>query len=959
LQLQTGVQYIIDTVVEGLKRDKNRRFVYAEVSFLTRWLDTRSDEEVQDIIDLVKNGQLEFVGGGWVQPDEGATHYVDIIDQYTLGLRKLNSTFGSQCGHPKIGWQLDPFGHSREHGNILAELGYEGMVFGREHHLEQDARLPYKGLEMNWYTSNENPDRKILTKSLNNLYFMPGGMCWDVFCDNQPVVANPKFENFNAESQAQNVVNHVEKDLQPYQRHNHYVFMMGSDFLYQGAEQYMRNIDNLIKVVRQKTKYNIFYSTPSCYFKAIKEANQNWPNKTYDFMPYASSVDEYWTGYFTSKPALKGLVRQSSALLNTIRQQTVFAQPKTLDEYNSPELKLEKACGLAQHHDGITGTSKEHVTKDYEKRLLNGWTSGYTALQNALQGISQAVKKNSETFPTQVVCRLLNESVCDFTKTNQADFAVTIVNGNSQATKKLIRFPVWHSMLALVDANDKEIEQAWLLPSFTNAAQLPTADVAPYELQFIYEVPANGFTTVFVSSLKKYKQLKLHQEAPRLDSKAEVTVESDTIRITFDSNNLIVSVTDLTTNTVYPLRQHFMYYEGHDNNGPASGAYIFRPQTQQATEVNSHPYLSTVYLEGRQQFSDWVSQTIRLTPGKKYVEFEWTVGPLPENDHDGKRYGKELISRYETGIGSKDIFYTDSNGRQLIQRKRNYNPDFQVDTNQVVSMNMLPVNSRALIKDEKTAFTVLTDRSHAGGSIVDGALDFLLHRRDFYDDGKGVDENLDEPGRDGKGLVVRGVHRIYFGDADKIAAAHRPGAVDFFYQPVITFSTYDSITSYTSKYAANFTGAATALPANVQILTLKQLAPGKVLLRLEHFFAKDEDATLSKPATVDLKNFFADKCAWDSCPAYTNDGSVNVHLIAHTHDDAGWIKTVDDYFTGYNARQLQTGVQYIIDTVVEGLKRDKNRRFVYAEVSFLTRWLDTRSDEEVQDIIDLVKNGQL
>uniref|UniRef100_A0A7E4VD48 Glyco_hydro_38N domain-containing protein n=1 Tax=Panagrellus redivivus TaxID=6233 RepID=A0A7E4VD48_PANRE len=50
---------------------------------------------------------------------------------------------------------------------------------------------------------------------------------------------------------------------------------------------------------------------------------------------------------------------------------------------------------------------------------------------------------------------------------------------------------------------------------------------------------------------------------------------------------------------------------------------------------------------------------------------------------------------------------------------------------------------------------------------------------------------------------------------------------------------------------------------------------------------------------------FADKCAWDSCPAYTNDGSVNVHLIAHTHDDAGWLKTVDDYFTGYNAHQTE------------------------------------------------------
>jgi len=44
-----------------------------------------------------------------------------------------------------------------------------------------------------------------------------------------------------------------------------------------------------------------------------------------------------------------------------------------------------------------------------------------------------------------------------------------------------------------------------------------------------------------------------------------------------------------------------------------------------------------------------------------------------------------------------------------------------------------------------------------------------------------------------------------------------------------------------------------ALPDNVHLLTLEQWDAGTVLLRLEHFYAKDEDPTLSQPAKVQLK----------------------------------------------------------------------------------------------------------
>ena len=38
-------------------------------------------------------------------------------------------------------------------------------------------------------------------------------------------------------------------------------------------------------------------------------------------------------------------------------------------------------------------------------------------------------------------------------------------------------------------------------------------------------------------------------------------------------------------------------------------------------------------------------------------------------------------------------------------------------------------------------------------------------------------------------------------------------------------------------------------------------------------------------------------CGFESCPA-TKPDMINVHLVPHTHDDVGWLKTVDQYYYG-------------------------------------------------------------
>lgn len=103
-------------------------------------------------------------------------------------------------------------------------------------------------------------------------------------------------------------------------------------------------------------------------------------------------------------------------------------------------------------------------------------------------------------------------------------------------------------------------------------------------------------------------------------------------------------------------------------------------------------------------FNDWISQEVSLYRGTSSVEIQWTVGPIPVHDN----IGKEIIMRYDTTIDSKSTFYTDANGREVLQRKRNHRPTWPYFVDEPISGNYYPINSRIWIRDAERQLTVLT-----------------------------------------------------------------------------------------------------------------------------------------------------------------------------------------------------------------------------------------------------------
>ena len=64
-----------------------QRMVTVLQAFFSLWWE-HQDEEIKDRVkQLVDEGRLDFINGGWVQHDEAAAHYVAMIDQTTRGHR--------------------------------------------------------------------------------------------------------------------------------------------------------------------------------------------------------------------------------------------------------------------------------------------------------------------------------------------------------------------------------------------------------------------------------------------------------------------------------------------------------------------------------------------------------------------------------------------------------------------------------------------------------------------------------------------------------------------------------------------------------------------------------------------------------------------------------------------------------------------------------------------------------
>ncbi|GBG29934.1 Alpha-mannosidase [Hondaea fermentalgiana] len=912
------VRYILDTVVDSLRREPKRKFNYVEMAFFSRWWEEQNNATRADVRQLVKEGRLQFLNGGWCMHDEAAPLALEMIDQTTRGHQFILKIFGPDAA-PSVTWQVDPFGHTNTQAWLLgAEAGMPAMFWARMNAEDREARRRSQQLEYVWRGSRSNGAAadifggEIWGRTGQGMYNCP--VDFEDYAQAATVVDNPERHDYNIQVWVDRTVQIAQLQAADY-RTRHIMWACGKDFAFKNAGTWFTSLDKIIRAVNADGRVRISYSTPLDYVRALHAVeNVTWSVREDDLMPLHEKPHMYWTGYFASRVAIKRLIRKSSALLQTARQIAFAANVRTVPEVqvrHGPHVgtsftdSFESALALSMHHDGISGTEKQAVANDYAQRLSEAREQLDTGISLALQRLTGIANL---TF-----CPALNISLCS--RTTDADgMSFTMVAWNPLSTPHtgfIASIPVrpdngsfrakysgqkLFTQLVPIDAATRALPQLYInrygmseeqyaheMDRLLNNAThnlLIQVDLPPMQASVINveHVPETQYHPArqsmqdareqSIANATRNNTLRSHaanaaetqsNETSCLGTQALEHVESNWFRLEFDvDSGALRRILNKQTNVATNLTLTWGFYESAAKSCTETGSCTSIHHGSHVTEV-------------RQKLSDWVSHVIRLTANSPYVEVEYTVGPIPIEDN----VGKEVIVRYSTDLDSDVVFSTDSNGLEMQARIRDQHPaSYPAPRNisdEHVAGNYYPVGSMISITEPRRAqFTVVTDSTQGGTSLHGGEVELMVHRRVLHDDNKGVKESLNETmcGCNGgsdktchcSGLVVRGVHHLVFDTPMRANATRRLAADRLHFPPLLSFSAAQS----QSALATSFGGPgllADELPPMIRLLSVcdnyeASLGANTLLIRLQHIYSVDEHDELSMPVNVSLVDLF-------------------------------------------------------------------------------------------------------
>ena len=216
-------------------------------------------------------------------------------------------------------------------------------------------------MEFVWHSFH---DSSIFTSIPFWQYGPPPGFDFDIMADNNPIVDDPESPLYNLESKAEQLVTFLRAVATRY-RGDQVMYTFGGDFQYGDARITYQNQQTLRKYINQNSeKFNMtfVYSTPNDYVQALMKQNLAYPTNRNDFFPYRDYPYNWWTGFYTSRVALKSMIMDYGRYFQSVRNYLLFSTLSSSSKFSQNMIRaieeMESTMGLCQHHDSVTGTCR-------------------------------------------------------------------------------------------------------------------------------------------------------------------------------------------------------------------------------------------------------------------------------------------------------------------------------------------------------------------------------------------------------------------------------------------------------------------------------------------------------------------------------------------------------------------------------------------------------------------------
>ncbi|XP_078056084.1 alpha-mannosidase 2x isoform X2 [Mustelus asterias] len=788
---QDQTQHILNNMLLKLQEDPKRRFIWAEISFFSKWWDNIDNQKRSAVRRLAANGQLEFVTGGWVMTDEANSHYFAMIDQLIEGHQWIEKNIGVI---PKSGWAIDPFGHSSTMSYLLKRANLTSMLIQRVHYSIKKHFAATKNLEFMWRQTWDTdsstdifchlmpfysydvphscgPDPKICCQF--DFRRLPGGR---ISC---PWKVPPKpINNANVAERANLLLDQYRKKSKLY-KSKVVLIPVGDDFRYDNALEWDQQFQNYAKLfdymnTHPELHVQVQFGTLSEYFDAIYKKYgvspgskpPSYPVLSGDFFTYADREDHYWSGYFTSRPFYKNLDRVLeshlraaeilySLALNHARRSSADSKYPISDYSSLTEAR--RNIGLFQHHDAITGTSKEVVVVDYGIRLFHSLMNLKRVIINAAHFLVLRDKSNYRYDQSSLFLQM------DDKRQNHDALPEKVVIKLESLPRYLVVFnpieqerPCVISVLATLPQVRVTLIDGTYLPTQISAVWKSATDMVAdvYQISFVARLSALGLAVFqltesfnYRASVKSNTVIYLRNRDVTVSKKEPFSVkilesltddffiENQHMQVWFNGvTGLMESIKRKDDQLKQKVQMEFVWY-GTRPFKDKSGAYLFLPDgeakayiAKQAaiTRVTKGPLFSEVI-----SFYQHFQQIVRLynLPGVEGLSLEVSI---VVDIHD--QINRELAMRLSTDIESGDTFFTDLNGFQIQPRKYFQKLPLQA--------NFYPMSAMAYIQDDHSRLTLHTAQSLGVSSTHSGQLEIILDRRLIQDDNRGLGQGL-------------------------------------------------------------------------------------------------------------------------------------------------------------------------------------------------------------------------